>query len=177
MQTVKDIGYLIKNKELNEVKIIAVGGTEFNNPCHIRTVHGASIAELVEDKLSGRELRLVNGSVLYGMPILPETAYLSVNFAQISAVAEQTDRPFMGWLMPGFRMHSVINVFASKVFGEKDIAFDTSLNGCARAMVPIGTYEKVMPLDILPTHLLRVLQMNDYESAEQLGALELSEEI
>jgi len=34
----------------------------------------------------------------------------------------------------------------------------------------------VMPLDILPTHLLRALAMGDVERAEALGALELDEE-
>lgn len=176
MQTVIDLGYLIKHKELNEERIISVGGTMVENPSHIRTVHGACTTWLTRGRLKTGEVRVINGSVLYGLPVTPQTAYLSENFAQISAVAEQTERPFMGWLLPGFRMHSVVNVFASKVFGEKDILFDTSLNGSFRAMVPVGTYEKVMPLDILPTHLLRALQMHDYEGAEKLGALELSEE-
>ena len=43
-------------------------------------------------------------------------------------------------------------------------------------MVPIGLYEKVMPMDILPTFLLRALIVGDIERAEQLGALELDEE-
>jgi Na+-transporting NADH:ubiquinone oxidoreductase subunit A len=43
-------------------------------------------------------------------------------------------------------------------------------------MVPIGMYEDVMPLDILPTFLLRSLSIKDVERAEQLGALELDEE-
>jgi Na+-transporting NADH:ubiquinone oxidoreductase subunit A len=33
-----------------------------------------------------------------------------------------------------------------------------------------------MPLDILPTHLLRSLSVGDLERAEALGALELDEE-
>jgi len=174
-QTMIDFGYLIKHKELNEERIVALGG-EFVTPCHVRTLHGASVNELVKGRLKDGDLRLINGSVLFGLPVTPETAYLSTDFAQISAVAEQTERPFMGWLLPGFHVHSVINVFASKVFGEKSINFDTSLNGSHRAMVPVGTYEKVTPMDILPTHLLRALQMKDYEGAEKLGALELSEE-
>ena len=43
-------------------------------------------------------------------------------------------------------------------------------------MVPIGTYESVMPLDILPTQLLRALLVGDLDAAIQLGALELSED-
>ena len=43
-------------------------------------------------------------------------------------------------------------------------------------MVPIGTYEKIMPLDILPSFLLRSLIVKDIEEAEKLGCLELDEE-
>ena len=42
-------------------------------------------------------------------------------------------------------------------------------------MVPIGTYERVMPLDILPTLLLRDLIVGDTDSAQALGCLELDE--
>ena len=43
-------------------------------------------------------------------------------------------------------------------------------------MVPIGTYERVMPLDVIPTYLLRALVVGDTEQARLLGALELDEE-
>jgi len=42
--------------------------------------------------------------------------------------------------------------------------------------VPIGVYEKVMPLDILPTPLLKSLLVKDTDSAQELGCLELVEE-
>ncbi len=43
-------------------------------------------------------------------------------------------------------------------------------------MVPIGMYEQVMPLDIIPTFLLRALIVEDTEQAQALGCLELTEE-
>ena len=52
----------------------------------------------------------------------------------------------------------------------------SSTGGSKRAMVPMGTYEKVMPLDILPTQLLRSLIYGDTEESQLLGALELDEE-
>jgi Na+-transporting NADH:ubiquinone oxidoreductase subunit A len=53
---------------------------------------------------------------------------------------------------------------------------DTSTNGSPRAIVPIGAYEKVMPLDVLATPLLKSLVVGDVETAVKLGALELDEE-
>ena len=70
---------------------------------------------------------------------------------------------------------SIIPVYISKLFGGK-IEFTTNANGSPRAMVPIGMYEKVMPMDIIPTYLLRSLLIGDMEEAEKLGVLELDEE-
>jgi Na+-transporting NADH:ubiquinone oxidoreductase subunit A len=69
-----------------------------------------------------------------------------------------------------------VNTFLSKLIPGKKFAFSTSRNGSDRAIVPIGMYERVMPLDILPTFLLRSLVAGDMEKCEELGCLELSEE-
>ena len=52
----------------------------------------------------------------------------------------------------------------------------TGTHGSHRAMVPIGQFERVFPLDILPTFLLRSIEVSDVETAEKLGLLELDEE-
>jgi len=43
-------------------------------------------------------------------------------------------------------------------------------------MIPIDTFEEVMPLDILPAQLLRALLVMDTDMAQKLGCLELDEE-
>ena len=67
-------------------------------------------------------------------------------------------------------------VFASKLFPGKLFNFTTSTEGSDRALVPISSYEGVMPLDVVPTFLLRSLITGDTEQAQLLGALELDEE-
>jgi Na+-transporting NADH:ubiquinone oxidoreductase subunit A len=62
------------------------------------------------------------------------------------------------------------------LFKGKKFDFTTTTNGSERAMVPVGSYETIMPLDILPTQLLRTLIVGDIETAMNLGALELDEE-
>ena len=89
---------------------------------------------------------------------------------------EGRKREFFGWMGPGMNKFSVKNVFASKLIPGKKFPFSTAANGTGRAIVPIGSYEKVMPLDILPTFLLRALEVDDVEQAEALGCLELDEE-
>ena len=79
--------------------------------------------------------------------------------------------------MPGTNKFSFTNVFISSFLRRsRRFAFTTSSHGSPRAMVPIGVYEGVMPLDILPTQLLRALLVRDTDNAQALGALELDEE-
>jgi Na+-transporting NADH:ubiquinone oxidoreductase subunit A len=96
---------------------------------------------------------------------------------QVSVLEEGTQREFLGWQMPGFNRFSVTRAFASAIgSAAKKFALNTSLGGSERAMVPIGVYEKVMPLDLIPTLLLRSLISRDTTTAQDLGCLELDEE-
>jgi Na+-transporting NADH:ubiquinone oxidoreductase subunit A len=50
------------------------------------------------------------------------------------------------------------------------------LNGEERAMMPINSWENVLPMDILPNQLYRAILANDVEEMEQLGLIECDEE-
>ena len=104
--------------------------------------------------------------------------YVGRYHAQVSCLAEDRERVFLGWLSPGFGKFSTIRAFASGLLGlnKSKRDFTTTTNGSHRAMVPIGMFERVMPLDIMPTFLLRALSAGDLERAESLGCLELDEE-
>ncbi|MDR0234422.1 MAG: NADH:ubiquinone reductase (Na(+)-transporting) subunit A, partial [Zoogloeaceae bacterium] len=95
---------------------------------------------------------------------------------QVSCLAEGRERELLSFMRFGMDKHSVLNIYLSRLFGKQTFRFTTTTNGSLRAMVPVGNYEEVMPLDILPTHLLRYLIIGDMEMAEKLGALELDEE-
>ncbi len=94
----------------------------------------------------------------------------------MSLLPEGRDREFMHYLRPGANKHSVTRAFLSSWMGRRLLPLTTTTNGSPRAMVPIGNYEAVMPLDILPTQLLRALLVGDTETAQKLGCLELDEE-
>ncbi|MGD9808816.1 MAG: NADH:ubiquinone reductase (Na(+)-transporting) subunit A [Deferribacterales bacterium] len=175
MQAVVDIGYLLTHGELNETTRVALSGA-FDKPCYIETLKGAPVSEVISGRLTASDIRLIIGSVLYGYEVEDGVDCLSSCFAQVTALPELKDRYFFGWTTPRVDLFSVKNIFASAFAGKGKLLFDTSLNGAHRPMVPVGTYEKVMPLDILPTHLLRSLITGDLEMAEKLGCLELSEE-
>ncbi len=175
-QDVVKIGHLFTTGKIMTEHVVALSGPQVEKPRLVKTRVGASLFELTAGSLKAGENRIVSGSVLSGRTATPEVGFLGRFHQQITVLAEGREKQFLGWIAPGFDKYSFINLVASKLTGKKSFDFTTALNGGHRAIVPIGVYEKVMPLDILPTYLLRSLAVNDVEEAEKLGALELDEE-
>lgn len=175
-QDVIAIGRLFLDGELYTDRVIALAGPQAERPRLIRTRMGADLQALTAGELKAGETRVISGSVLGGRTVQSDVAYLGRYHNQISLVAEGRDRAFMGWLSPGAKRHSVMGIYLSSWFGLKPVDMTTNTNGSERAMVPVGNYERVMPLDILPTQLLRSLLVGDTETAQALGCLELDEE-
>jgi Na+-transporting NADH:ubiquinone oxidoreductase subunit A len=142
----------------------------------LRTVLGASLEELTAGELLDADQRVISGSVFGGREAAGAEAYLGRYHQQVSVLPEDHERKLLGWLSPGPNLHSVFPIFLSAWLPRKLLHFSTTSNGSPRAMVPIGTYERVMPLDILATQLLRALLVEDIEMAAALGGLELDEE-
>ena len=175
-QDVIAVGKLFVTGKLNVDRVISLGGPVVENPRLVRTRVGASTDELTAGQLEGAGNRVISGSVLSGRTARGPVAYLGRYETQVTALAEGDNRPLLGWLSPGVDRFSAMRIYLSQFTRGKTFAFNTNTNGSPRAIVPIGAYEKVMPLDILPTQLLRLLVVGDIEVAQQLGALELDEE-
>lgn len=176
-QDVAAIGRTLVKGVLDVERVVSLAGPAVQRPRLLKTRVGASIDELVAGELEGQDLRVISGSVLHGRIAQGDVwGYLGRYSCQISALAEGRERKFLRWIMPGFHVFSTVRAFAASWVGKKSFALDTSTNGGHRAMVPIGMYERVMPLDIMPTFLLRALAMGDLERSEALGCLELDEE-
>jgi len=157
--------------------VMAVGGPRAESPRLLRTRLGASTEELLAGEVvEPDDTRIISGSVFAGFTCEGSLRYLGRFHNQVSLIEEGNKRDFMGWMSPGKNRHSVLGIYLSKLTGLTDYAPTTSTNGSERAMVPVGAYEQVMPLDILPTQLLRTLIVGDIETAMQLGCLELDEE-
>ena len=175
-QDVIAIGKLFVTGELSVERVVAVGGPAAKTPRLIKTRMGACISELLKDELSEDDARLISGSVFGGRTARDSVDYLGRYANQISILKEGSEREFLGWLSPGINKFSVMNIYLSKLLSGKRFGFTTTTNGSERAMVPVGAYEEVMPLDVLPTQLLRALIVGDTEQAQLLGCLELDEE-
>ncbi len=175
-QDVIAIGKLFTTGQLWVERVISLAGPVVKKPRLVRTRLGANVSDLVMDELQAGNNRVVSGSVLGGRTARGSCNYLGRYHTQLSCLAEGDERQMFHYLRAGVNKFSILNIFISKLTANKKFAFTTTTNGSDRAMVPVGSYEKVMPLDILPTQLLRALLVGDTEVAQQLGCLELDEE-
>lgn len=197
-QDVIRIGHVVRTGTLDVSQIVALGGPLVREPRLLRTQLGASVTELLEGELTDGEgavsatgvasatrradavradVRVLSGSVLTGTQVADTViGYLGRFHQQISVIPEDPRSDFLGWVSPFTSSFSHLPVYISAWVRNGRRAFDTRLHGGQRAMVPIGAYERVMPMDIMPTHLLRAITIGDAAWAEQLGALELDEE-
>jgi Na+-transporting NADH:ubiquinone oxidoreductase subunit A len=176
IQDVIAIGKLFTTGKLFTERIISLAGPSVKNPGLIKTRIGASIDEIINNELKDGENRIISGSILSGFEVQENLNFLGRYHQQLSVIPENRNREFLGWLSPGLNLFSLKNIFLSKLIPNKKFNFNTSLYGEERAIIPNGSYEQVMPMDILPLFLMRALAVDDVEDAEALGCLELDEE-
>ncbi len=175
-QDVIAFGRLFTGGRLHTDRVVALAGPQVKDPRLVKTRVGASLADLTANEVEPDENRIISGSVFNGHRAKGPTAYLGRLANQVSVLREGHQRQLLGYLSPGLARHSVMNIYLSRLMPWKRFPFTTTTNGSERAMVPLGQYETVMPMDILPTQLLRSLVVGDMETAQALGALELVEE-
>jgi len=175
-QDVIAVGKLFTSGRLSVERVVSLAGPVVEQPRLVRARLGANLDELTAGELQPGANRVVSGSVLGGRTAHGAFAYLGRYHQQVSCLREGKEREMLHYLRAGVEKHSILNIYISKLMGGKKFAFSTSTNGSPRAMVPVGNYEEVMPLDVLPTQLLRALRVGDTEVAQKLGCLELDEE-
>ena len=176
-QDVAAIGALFRTGMLDVTRVAALAGPLVRRPRLLRTRLGAALDELVGGELHDGEARVISGSVLSGRSAAgPVHGYLGRYHQQIAVLAEGREREFIGWMLPGLRKFSAVRTFLAAWLPGRQFAMTTTTHGGRRAIVPIGTFERVMPLDLMATALLRALLMGDVDRAEELGCLELDEE-
>jgi Na+-transporting NADH:ubiquinone oxidoreductase subunit A len=180
-QDLISIGKLFESGEIFNERVIALGGPMARNPRLIKTQTGACISKLTRGEFYPfGDTRIISGSVFNGRTLEKNICYLGKYHNQITLIKEGVEREFLGWHSPGINKFSVKPIYIShliqQLLPKRLFSFTTSTNGSDRSLVPIGSFEKVMPLDIVATYLLRSLLSNDRERAQELGCLELDEE-
>lgn len=178
-QAVIAIGALFTTGKLNVERVVALSGPTVKNPRLVRTHVGANLTDLTAGELiNDLESRVISGSVLFGHEAHGAFDYLGTYHLQVSALQEGRARELFGWILAGKNKYSAMNIYTSSVDRKTDRLFPltTDKNGSNRAIVPVGVYEALMPMDILATPLLKALVVGDSDQAQLLGCLELDEE-
>jgi Na+-transporting NADH:ubiquinone oxidoreductase subunit A len=175
-QDVIAMGLLFTTGRIHNERIISLAGPAVKSPRLVKAPLGASLDEVTQGELVDGELRVISGSVLNGRHARGPYAFLGRYHQQVTALEEGFEKEFLGWAVPGKNKFSFARVFSSVFSPKRLFNMTTTTGGSDRAMVPIGQYERVMPLDILPTLLLRDLLSGDTDNAQKLGCLELDEE-
>ena len=160
---------------VDDSRVVALAGPQVNTPRLLKTRLGANLNQLVIGELNNDENRVISGSVLSGRKAAGAFAFLGRYHSQVSVIREGRERTLLHYLRPGVNNHSSLPIYISSLT-KKLFNMTSSTNGSERAMVPVGGYEKVTALDILPIQLLRSLIVGDTDMAQKLGCLELDED-
>ncbi len=175
-QDVAMIGSLFTTGKINVERIVALAGPSVEKPRLIKTRLGAFLNDLTKGELKDGHHRTISGSVISGFHAYDAKAFLGRYHQQVSVLPEGGERYMFGWVTPRLDLFSIKNVVGAKFLPKRKFNFTTNINGSLRAIIPSGNYEAVMPMDILPTPLLRALAIQDVEESEGLGCYELDEE-
>ena len=174
-QEVISLGYLLSNKNLRTDKYISIGGPNCHEPKILKVKYGSNLSETSAGKILD-DSRVISGSVLHGHTGENVMNYLGAFDNQVSVLPDQSNDILFNWAMPGSKLHSKLPAFISSWIKPKTFNFNVSMNGGNRAIVPISSYQEIMPLNILTTQLLKSLVTLDIELGEKLGVLELAPE-
>jgi len=176
-QDVAAIGLLVRTGKLDIERVVSLAGPGALRPRLLRTRMGAALDALTRDELQPGEQRVISGSVLDGRTAASEVhGYLGRYHLQVAVLPEGHRRELFGWIAPAPDKFSLWGVVLGHWAARRKLPLTTTTNGGARAMVPIGAYERVMPFDLMPTFLLRALITGNTEWAEEMGCVELDEE-
>ena len=156
-------------------RIVALCGSQIQKPRYYRSIAGACISNLLNENTKDGKSRIISGDILSGTQINPDGC-LGFYDSQLTVVPEGDEAEFLGWILPGLHKFSASKTFLSWLFPSKKYNLDTNMHGEERAYVMTGEYEKVLPMDIYPTHLIKAIMIEDVELMENLGIYEVSPE-
>ena len=156
-------------------RIVALAGPQVKKPRYYRCISGANVSNLVLDNVKDGNNRFISGDIFSGDKI-DENGSLGFYHTSVLVIEEGNKQEFLGWMLPGFNKFSTSRTFFSWLSPNKKYTLDANMHGEERAYVMTGEYEKVLPMDIYPSHLIKSIMVEDIELMEQLGIYEVAPE-
>jgi len=174
-QDIVTIARFFKDAKYDASKIIALTGSKVRKARYYRIIQGASIKKLIENNLVDGDKRFISGNPLTGN-LISEDGFLGFYHFQICVIPDGNYSEFFGWLLPGFHKYSLSRTFFSWMNSKAEYDLDSNTHGEERAYVVSGQYEKYLPIDVYPVHLIKSILMQDIELMENLGIYEVDPE-
>ncbi|WP_186757569.1 Na(+)-translocating NADH-quinone reductase subunit A [Echinicola salinicaeni] len=173
---VVQIGKLFLEGILDASKLVAVTGSEVNKAAYVKTYVGANVSTFVNGNLKSEHVRVISGNVLTGEKIASD-GYVGYYHHQITVIPEGDYEEFLGWIKPSTSKLSFSKALGLFSFLNKgEFKVDTNTHGEERPFVVSGVFEKVLPMDVLPTYLFKAIISEDFDEMEELGLYEIIEE-
>ena len=174
-QDVAIIGKLFTEHIFDAERTIAITGDQLQNTGYFKTRIGASIKPIVENNLKSDNVRYISGNVLTGTRIAGE-GFIGLFDDQLTVIEEGNKQEFLGWLFPSYARPSMSRTFPAFLSPNREFHVNSNNHGEERAFVVSGQYERVLPMDIYPQHLIRSIMFQDFDQMEGLGIYEVVEE-
>lgn len=174
-QDVQTIGQFFLSGNLPLTKTVTVAGPGIETPGYYTFRRGSKINDLLAGQKLQDDVRFIGGNILDGTQ-KSDISTLGIWDDTLTIIPEGRERIMLGWGRLGFNRYSVSNTFFSKFQKPGSAKLDTLRNGSIRAIVPFGAIESVMPLDIMPTFLIKACLAQDIEEMIALGIHECDPE-
>ncbi|MEX2513936.1 MAG: Na(+)-translocating NADH-quinone reductase subunit A [Cyclobacteriaceae bacterium] len=174
---VTQIGKLFLNGLYDASKLIAITGSEANNPSYFQTYLGSCVDSFVAGNTKSENIRVISGNVLTGEKINRD-GYVGYYQNQITIIPEGDYYEFLGWMKPTsekLSYHKALGLL-SFLYPKKEFVLDSNARGEERAFVQTGVFESVTPMDLFPVYLLKAIMAEDFDEMEELGIYEVIEE-
>ena len=170
------IGKLFNTGKYDVRRKIAVTGPKAINPAYVEGYPGIAIKDVAEFYNAAENLRYVSGDVLTGTNV-GANGFLGFFDNQITILEEGDKYELFGWAKPvRCKLFSTSRTYFSWLTPKKKYDMDTNLHGGPRAFVVNDVYNKVLPMELYPVHLLKACLANDIDKMEKLGIYEVLEE-
>ena len=174
LQDLNRIGEFFNGNAYPNLRYISVGGNGITNQAIYKIIIGTPIKDILQNT-SLDDTQIISGDVLSGKALTEEN---SLNFYDevLSVIKNDRKREFLGWLMPGFKKYTLTNAFFSKLLSNTGSELSTKRNGSVRTIMPMGNWDKVMPMNIMSEYLVKSILVHDIDMMEKLGIYECSPE-
>lgn len=173
------LGRLMRTGHLDLTRRIAIAGSRVKKPHYAEAIVGASLDDLLRGALleDGSHHRIINGNPLVGYAS-PQGDFLGAHTSEICVIPEGDDiNEAFGWIAPRLNDFSTSRSYFSWLLGKKHTYdLDCRIKGGERHMIMSAEYERVFPMDIYPSYLIKAIITGDIDKQEALGIYEVAPE-